>query len=188
MITVSFPGRFSSLDRIRNFYTAAGRQAGLEGKAVDDVKWAVDEAASNIIQHAYGGENKGEIECSYSIDTDGLIVMIRDFGKPFNPKQVKNPDLKSDMCCRDEGGLGLHFMRSLMDSVEFTFNGHGGNLLTMIKRPHRINNQSVKGVLRMDNEQLWSYTDTWRSSHLIADQLLSLPEQDQQVAFVEGEA
>ena len=146
MITVSFPGRFSSLDRIRNFYTTAAREAGLEGKAVDDVELAVDEAASNIIQHAYGGENKGDIECSYSIDADGLIVMMRDFGKPFNPRQVKNPDLESDVCCREEGGLGLHFMRSLMDSVEFTFNDHGENLLTMIKRPSKINNQAVKGV------------------------------------------
>lgn len=118
----------------------------MEGKAVDDVELAVDEAASNIIQHAYGGENKGEIECSYSIDSDGLIVMMRDFGKPFNPKRVKNPDLESDVCCREEGGLGLHFMRSLMDSVEFSFNGHGGNLLTMTKRLHGIKKQAVKGA------------------------------------------
>lgn len=118
----------------------------MEGKAVDDVELAVDEAASNIIQHAYEGENKGEIECSYSIDSDGLIVMMRDFGKPFNPKRVKNPDLESDVCCREEGGLGLHFMRSLMDSVEFSFNGHGGNLLTMTKRLHGIKKQAVKGA------------------------------------------
>jgi serine/threonine-protein kinase RsbW len=134
MITVSFPGRFSSLDRIRNFYATAARQAGLEEKAVNDVELAVDEAASNIIQHAYGGEDKGDIECSYSIDSKGLMVVMRDFGKTFNPGIVKQPDLKSDVCCREEGGLGLHFMRSLMDSVEFSFNGHGGNLLTMTKR------------------------------------------------------
>lgn len=146
MITVSFPGLFSNLDRIRDFYTNAARQAGLEGKAVDDVELAVDEAASNIIQHAYGGENKGEIECSYSIDANGLTVVMRDFGKPFNPNLVKNPDLDSDVCCREEGGLGLHFMRSLMDSVEFSFNGHGGNLLTMTKRLHGVNNQAVKGA------------------------------------------
>jgi len=136
MITVSFPGRFSSLDRIRKFYTTAARQAGLEEKAVNEVELAVDEATSNIIQHAYGGENKGDIECSYSIDSSGLLVIIRDFGKSFDPKVVRRPDLESDVCCREEGGLGLHFMRTLMDSVEFSFNVHGGNLLTMTKRLH----------------------------------------------------
>lgn len=133
MITVSFPGRFSSLNLIRNFYTDAARQAGLDEKSVDEVQLAVDEAATNIIEHAYEGENKGDIECSYSINVEGLRVIMRDFGKPFNPKDVKQPDLVSDVCCREPGGLGLHFMKSLMDSVEFSFNGHGGNLLTMTK-------------------------------------------------------
>jgi anti-sigma regulatory factor (Ser/Thr protein kinase) len=61
---------------------------------------------------------------------------------------VRRPDLESDVCCREEGGLGLHFMRSLMDSVEFSFNGHGGNLLTMTKRmrgsqeKHRISKEA----------------------------------------------
>ena len=148
MITISLPGRFSSLDRIRDFYVSAAREAGLSSKSVEDVELAVDEAASNIIQHAYGGENKGDIECSYSIMDDGLLVRMRDFGKPFNPKSVKQPDLESDVCCRDEGGLGLHFMRSLMDSVEFSFNGHGGNLLTMTKLVHgsRETKQVSKGA------------------------------------------
>ena len=148
MITVSFPGRFSSLDRIRNFYTTAARQAGLEEKSVNEVELAVDEAASNIIQHAYGGENKGDIECSYIIDPTGLLILMRDFGKSFNPEVVKQPDLESDVCCREEGGLGLHFMRSLMDSVEFSFNGHGGNLLTMTKRKHgsQEKNRIFKGA------------------------------------------
>ena len=148
MITVSFPGRFSSLDHIRDFYANAARQAGLTSKAIQDVELAVDEAASNIIQHAYGGENKGMIECSYSVSQEGLLVIMRDFGKPFNPENIKQPDLESDVCCRDEGGLGLHFMRSLMDSVEFSFNGHGGNLLTMTKRVNgsKETNQVSRGA------------------------------------------
>lgn len=134
MITVTFPGRFVSLERIREFYADAGTQAGLDEKAICDVQLAVDEAASNIIQHAYEGENKGEIECSYSILPDGLKIIMRDYGKAFKPEEIGPPDLDSDPCCREEGGLGLHFMRSLMDSVEFSFNGHGGNILTMVKR------------------------------------------------------
>ncbi|HUV15228.1 MAG TPA: ATP-binding protein [Pelolinea sp.] len=133
MITVSFPGRFSSLELIRNFFTGAAGQAGLDKKSIEDVQLAVDEAASNIINHAYGGEDQGEIECSYSINPEGMKIIIRDFGKPFDPNLVKQPDLVSDVCYRESGGLGLHFMKSLMDSVEFSFNGHGDNLLSMTK-------------------------------------------------------
>jgi serine/threonine-protein kinase RsbW len=133
MLTMAFPGRFSSLDAIRNFYNTAARQAGLDEKAIQDVELAVDEAASNIIDHAYGGEDKGDIECSFRILPDGLEVLLHDNGAPFDPSQVAMPDLTSDVCCREPGGLGLHFMKQLMDSVEFSFNGHGGNLLTMTK-------------------------------------------------------
>jgi serine/threonine-protein kinase RsbW len=133
MITMAFPGRFSSLDAIRNFYADAAEQAGLDKESIADIELAVDEAACNIIDHAYGGEGKGEIECSYRVIPEGLEVILHDHGKPFDPETVVEPDLVSDVCCREPGGLGLHFMKSLMDSVKFSFNGHGGNLLTMTK-------------------------------------------------------
>lgn len=137
MITMAFPGRFSSLDAIRNFYTRAAEQAGLDKESIADIELAVDEAASNIIDHAYGGEGKGEIECSYRMIPEGLEIILYDHGKPFDPEVVASPDLTSDVCCRKPGGLGLHFMKSLMDSVEFSFHGHGGNLLTMTKLQKR---------------------------------------------------
>ena len=133
MRTMAFPGRFSSLDAIRNFYARAAEQAGLDDESIADIELAVDEAASNIIDHAYGGEGKGEIECSYRVIPEGLEVILHDHGKPFDPEAVTEPDLVSDVCCREPGGLGMHFMKSLMDSVDFSFNGHGGNLLTMTK-------------------------------------------------------
>lgn len=137
MITMAFPGRFSNLDAIRNFYTHAAEQAGLDKESIAEVELAVDEAASNIIDHAYGGEGKGEIECSYRMIPEGLEIILHDHGKPFDPEVVASPDLTSDVCCREPGGLGLHFMKSLMDSVEFSFHGHGGNLLTMTKLQKR---------------------------------------------------
>jgi serine/threonine-protein kinase RsbW len=133
MITMTFSGRFSSLDTIRKFYAGAAEQAGMDEESIADIELAVDEAACNIIDHAYGGEGKGEIECSYRLIPGGLEVILHDYGKPFDPEKVEKPDLNSDVCCREPGGLGLHFMRSLMDSVKFSFNGHGGNLLTMTK-------------------------------------------------------
>lgn len=131
MKTIVFPGVYASLEKIRDYFAAAAREARLQDNQVFDVELAVDEAATNIIEHAYGGEGKGEIECSYELMPNGLKLLLRDHGLPFNPDAVKKPDVNCDMCKRKNGGLGLHFMRSLMDSVEFTFNGSGGNLLIM---------------------------------------------------------
>jgi serine/threonine-protein kinase RsbW len=133
MRSIAFPGRFSSLNEIRNYFTQAAKEAQLDNQSIYDVQLAVDEAASNIIDHAYGGEDKGEIECSYNAQPGKLEVIMRDHGEPFDPERIKQPDLKSDISRRKQGGLGLHFMKSLMDSVEFSFNGQGGNILKMIK-------------------------------------------------------
>jgi len=133
METATFPGNYYSLEAIRNFYKSGAEQAGLDEKAVYEVQLAVDEAASNIIDHAYGGENLGKIECSYRASNGELEIIIRDFGKPFDPGLVNSPDLQKNLNNRKVRGLGLHFMNSLMDSVEFSFNGHGGNILTMVK-------------------------------------------------------
>jgi serine/threonine-protein kinase RsbW len=140
MRSIVFPGKFSSLDNIRDFFAQGAKEAGLDEKSICDVELAVDEAASNIIDHAYEGEDKGDIECSYRVISDGLEVTLRDHGKPFDPEQIEPPDLESDVCCRKQGGLGFHFMRSLMDSIEFSFNhGRGDNVLTMVKTKKKQN-------------------------------------------------
>ena len=137
MRSIAFPGRFSSLSGIREYYVQAAEEAALDEKSVCEVELAVDEAASNIIDHAYQGEGKGEIECSYTIEPGRLEVIMRDHGQPFNPEKVKKPNLKNDPRRRKQHGLGLHFMKTLMDSVEFTFNGKNGNELRMVKTGKR---------------------------------------------------
>jgi len=134
MRTEVFPGKFTSLDNIRSFFTEGAKEAGLNEKSLFDVQLAADEAASNIIDHAYGGEDKGTIECSYQVFDDRLELFLRDTGKPFDPSDVEAPDLTTDVCFRKPRGLGLHFIRNLMDEVDFSFDEPQGNLLKMVKR------------------------------------------------------
>ena len=134
--TLVFPGRFESLAAISEFVTDAARAAGLDACAVDAVQLAVDEACSNIVEHAYGGERHGEIKCTCRVNNDGLTVILRDHGRPFDPSLVPepntNPTLDDETCTG--GGLGLYFMRQLMDEVCFEFTPDSGNVVTMVKR------------------------------------------------------
>jgi len=132
--TLTFPGRFDSLAAIDEFVSRAAEAAGLDERAIYAVQMATDEACSNIIKHAYGGEGRGAIECTCRVDDDGLTVMLRDRGRPFDPASVPEPDLHSNLENRDIGGLGLYFVRTLMDEVCFQFTPDSGNLLTMVKR------------------------------------------------------
>lgn len=132
--TVIFPGRFDSLAKIARFVVYAAEAAGLSRDAIYAVEMAVDEACTNIIQHAYGGEGRGDIECTCRINHSGLTVTLRDYGRPFDPERVPEPDIHTSLEERKEGGLGLYLIRKLMDEVHFEFVPDSGNVLTMVKR------------------------------------------------------
>ena len=136
--TLTFPGRFDSLAHIGEFVTLAAEAADLDARAVYAVQMAIDEACSNIIEHAYGGEDRGTIECTCRIDDEGLTVVLRDHGRPFDPTSIPEPDLHADLGERDEGGLGLYFMRRLMDEVHFEFASGSGNVLTIVKHKRSL--------------------------------------------------
>lgn len=136
MITVVFPGRYTSLAAISEFIRLATDTFGLDSYAAYAVQTAVDEACSNIIEHAYGGENKGEIVIGYEIIGEDLIIRLQDFGKPFEPDNIPTPDVQATLEDRKENGLGLYFMRQWMDEVHFQFS-KGMNTLTMVKRKEK---------------------------------------------------
>jgi serine/threonine-protein kinase RsbW len=127
-------GRLDSLGLISEFVTNAAQDAGLDESAVYAVDMAVDEACANIIGHAYGDEGRGDIEITCRIDEDGLTLVLRDNGRPFDPTKVPHPDLEAPLEGREEGGLGLFLMRHLMDRVEYKSRPGSGNVLTMVKR------------------------------------------------------
>ncbi len=134
MPTKTFPGRFSSLSKISAFVTQTARKAGLGEAAVYAVELAVDEAATNIIEHAYQGEGRGEICCILEIIPEGLQVTLQDWGIPFNPLDVPEPTINVPLEQVQSSGLGLFFMRKLMDEVRFEFTEENGNTVTMIKK------------------------------------------------------
>lgn len=134
-----FPARFESLNPIREFVGEAARDCGLDEASVYAVQMSVDEACSNIIEHAFGGECQDLIQCACQLGEDRLTITLYDCGQPFDPSAVPEPNLEADLQDRQTGGLGLFFMHRLMDEVRFKFvpgDGEepGCNILTMIKR------------------------------------------------------
>jgi serine/threonine-protein kinase RsbW len=134
-----YTAQFDNLDQVREFVGQAAEACGLEPSAVYAVQLAVDEAFTNIIEHAYGGENdKDKIECLCKLERNGLTVTLKDCGNPFNPLDIPDPDLTADLEEREVGGLGLFFMNQLMDEVRFDISvepatGKACNILSMVK-------------------------------------------------------
>ncbi len=123
-----------SLAEISDFVVRSARAAGLDDKGTWEVQLAVDEAATNIILHAYRDGEEGPITVHAEVKGGEFVVCLHDHGVPFNPASVPDPDLHSPLEERKTGGLGLYLMRKLMDRVEFHFDEDGYNVVTLAKR------------------------------------------------------
>ncbi len=127
-------GRFGyhSIPTVTEFVAEAASAAGLGEDDIFQCQMAVDEACTNIIEHAYDAENVGDIEITCFVEPGMCTVQLVDHGKPFDPETVPQPQAPSSIDELKPGGLGLHLMRKLMDEIHFSFNARG-NTLTMVK-------------------------------------------------------
>lgn len=133
MPTRIFPGKFESLEEIDSFVRGEAEAMGFDHSEVFAVETAVDEAVSNIIEHAYKEKEDGQIICTCVSEDDRLTIIFEDTGNPFDPKSIPVPDLKSPLNKRKEHGLGLYLMQKWMDEVRFEF-CENCNRLVMVKR------------------------------------------------------
>lgn len=134
MSTTTFPGWYKSLARISEFVSQYALEAGLDETATYTVLVAVDEACTNIIEHAYGGEGRGDIKCTCDVKDDSLTIILRDWGDPFDPASVPEPDFNVPLQELQLRGVGLFLMQKIMDGINFSSTPDGENVLTMIKR------------------------------------------------------
>jgi len=134
MKSVQFAAKFEYLDEIRDFVGEIARAGGFSDKDVYNIQLATDEAASNIIEHAYENQSDGVLELSCGMRGDVIIIILIDHGESFDPSEIPLPDLKADLSDRKIGGLGIFLMRKLMDEVHYEPRPDKSNVLTMIKR------------------------------------------------------
>ena len=134
MTSKTFIGKFSNLENICEFVTKEAEIAGLNEDAIYAVQLAVDEACSNIIEHAYQDEADGKIVCDCNIVDDGLEIILKDRGKPFDPESVPEPKIGVPLKELKLRGAGLYLIRNVMDDVFFEFNDRDGSILRMKKK------------------------------------------------------
>ena len=96
-----------------------------------DILIAVEEVFLNISLYAYEPEEEGTVSLSVTVDGKA-VIRFEDSGQPFDPLESEDPDLDSPIMERKIGGLGIHFVKNLMDEVEYEYND-GKNILTISK-------------------------------------------------------
>jgi anti-sigma regulatory factor (Ser/Thr protein kinase) len=99
---------------------------------VNALQVALDEIVTNAITHGYAPGVRGEIAVRLRRRPDGIVLEIEDDGAPFDPLQAPPPNLGLPAAERPVGGLGIHFVRDLMDEVSYA-RRDGRNVLKLVK-------------------------------------------------------
>lgn len=125
--------RYVELERLCAFVAEGADAAGLSAQARDHVQLAVDEAATNVIQHGYGGEGDESFTVAWTAEPGRLTIVVTDQAPPFDPASI--PDLPTPENVDDlsVGGYGLRFIRQVMDEVDYV-RRDGVNRLTLVKK------------------------------------------------------
>jgi anti-sigma regulatory factor (Ser/Thr protein kinase) len=111
------------------YLQAAGPQRGSAARRfANELMSAVGEAFNNVVLHAYRGSGQGTVELKLSCSESHITVQMRDNGAPFDFDAV--PELNLDK--PHEQGMGVHIIRSFVDSVEYR--PGPPNILVLTKR------------------------------------------------------
>jgi len=131
LFSTCFAATSSQLKPMRDAVLAALQAQGTNAGLANNIALAVNEACMNVIQHAAAGDGGTQVSLELLRQGGTLIVHVLDNAAPVDVSSIAPRDLDDVR----PGGLGMHFMREIMDQVKFLPPPAGfGNFLRMKKR------------------------------------------------------
>jgi anti-sigma regulatory factor (Ser/Thr protein kinase) len=127
--------RIAEMKKVVEFVERFGTSHGVPATVVNELNLCLDEILNNAISYGYDDDAPHHISIALRTDGRTLVAEIEDDAKPFDPGRTAPARFGGDLRSRATGGLGLHFVNSLMDEVDYSRAG-GYNRLTLRKRVH----------------------------------------------------
>ena len=130
----------SEVGRLRAFLFSVCREHGIDDENAKSLNLALEEWVANVINYAYPKGMRGHVEVTADVSDDVLTFVIKDHGAAFDPTQHEEVDIDAELDERAIGGLGIHLIRTIMDTVEYQRTSDGYNRLVLTKRIEELKN------------------------------------------------
>ena len=120
--------------RVCDFVRDIATRQHLSNDVIFDIDLAVEEAATNIVRHAYESVPTGDILVRREVEEDDVRITLTDWGQPFEA-DAAHLAVDVPVEVRAQGGMGVLLIEQLMDEVTRTAAAAPGgpNVLTMVK-------------------------------------------------------
>jgi anti-sigma regulatory factor (Ser/Thr protein kinase) len=132
-LVLHVPSETAFLVVVRDVTKKMAEVAGFDAATAANVALAVDEAASNVIEHAYHGTPGHSFDVRIEDRANQFCVEVVDGGDMVDPRRLPRVDLERYASERRKGGLGVHLMGKIMDSVTYQRSARK-NVCCLVKR------------------------------------------------------
>jgi len=131
---LSLRNEIAELPRLVAFATDFAERNELPPSELNRLLVIIDELFSNVVKYGYEGSGiRGTVEVCLSFVDGRLEMELTDDGRPFDPLSTPPPDLDLPASDRPIGGLGIHFVKKLVDEAQYSRRGRR-NCLLLIRR------------------------------------------------------
>ena len=130
-LELELPSRIESVETAAARAEEFARDSGFGDEALGAIDMAIRESVANAVKHGNLLDETKTVELTFSIQTEGLQIIVRDFGRGFAVEEVPDPTNPENLL--KENGRGILFMRAFMDKVEWSNHAEGGMVVTMLK-------------------------------------------------------
>jgi anti-sigma regulatory factor (Ser/Thr protein kinase) len=134
-VSISIGNTILEMIKVVDFVERFGSEHGIPQSITNDLNICLDELLNNTISYGYADTGPHEIVVNLSLLDGVLTAVLRDDGMLFDPNQSLPIRPSGDLKSRKIGGLGLHFVKSLMDEVVYRRVGHYNE--TQLKKKFR---------------------------------------------------
>jgi serine/threonine-protein kinase RsbW len=107
-----------NLAAIRTFVRSWLEGREVRGPEINQIVLAVDEASANCMIHQHGCDGKSKIEIILYEKEGAIWVEVKDTGRAFPIDTYKPRSLADLIKCRYKGGMGIHLIHRIMDTIE----------------------------------------------------------------------
>jgi serine/threonine-protein kinase RsbW len=123
--------------KVIEFVEKFGAAHGIPQAAINDLNVCLDELLNNTISYGYDDQAPHSIAIDLTLAAGLLTADIKDDGKPFDPRKSTPKPSRGTIQSRAVGGLGLHFVKTLMDEVGYMRMGRN-NVVRLVKRLREV--------------------------------------------------
>ncbi|WP_203329038.1 ATP-binding protein [Candidatus Laterigemmans baculatus] len=137
MRTLIVPSDLSSLDLVADLVLEEAREAGLDQRETYQLRLAVDEILTNIINYGYLANGlSGQIHVHAERYDESLVITLEDTSPPYDPCQRDTARVAEDFDKpleeRQIGGLGIYFALQAVSEFRYEYrDGRNRNIFIM---------------------------------------------------------